>query len=52
MLAHYMRILSDTCRKVSGRAINIHHSFLPSFKGANPYAQARGVKLIRRQRTT
>src|ERR1019366_7417378 len=49
VLARYMRILSDaTCRKLSGRAINIHHSFLPSFKGANPYAQAyaRGVKLI------
>ena len=49
VLARYMRILSDaTCRTLSGRAINIHHSFLPSFKGANPYAQAyaRGVKLI------
>jgi formyltetrahydrofolate deformylase len=49
VLARYMRILSDkTCRQLSGRAINIHHSFLPSFKGANPYAQAyaRGVKLI------
>jgi formyltetrahydrofolate deformylase len=49
VLARYMRILSDaTCRRLSGRAINIHHSFLPSFKGANPYAQAyaRGVKLI------
>jgi formyltetrahydrofolate deformylase len=49
VLARYMRILSDaTTRKLSGRAINIHHSFLPSFKGANPYAQAyaRGVKLI------
>ena len=49
VLARYMRILSDvTCRHLSGRAINIHHSFLPSFKGANPYAQAyaRGVKLI------
>jgi formyltetrahydrofolate deformylase len=49
VLARYMRILSDgTARKLSGRAINIHHSFLPSFKGANPYAQAyaRGVKLI------
>ena len=49
VLARYMRILSDpTCRSLSGRAINIHHSFLPSFKGANPYAQAyaRGVKLI------
>jgi formyltetrahydrofolate deformylase len=49
VLARYMRILSDgTARRLSGRAINIHHSFLPSFKGANPYAQAyaRGVKLI------
>jgi formyltetrahydrofolate deformylase len=49
VLARYMRILSDaTCRQLTGHAINIHHSFLPSFKGANPYAQAyaRGVKLI------
>jgi formyltetrahydrofolate deformylase len=49
VLARYMRILSDaTCRRLTGRAINIHHSFLPSFKGANPYGQAyaRGVKLI------
>jgi formyltetrahydrofolate deformylase len=49
VLARYMRILSDrVCRRLSGRAINIHHSFLPSFKGAHPYAQAyaRGVKLI------
>jgi formyltetrahydrofolate deformylase len=49
VLARYMQILSDDlCRKLSGRAINIHHSFLPSFKGAKPYAQAhdRGVKLI------
>jgi len=49
VLARYMRILSeDLCRRLAGRAINIHHSFLPSFKGANPYAQAyaRGVKLI------
>jgi formyltetrahydrofolate deformylase len=49
VLARYMQILSDDlCRKVSGRAINIHHSFLPSFKGAKPYYQAheRGVKLI------
>ena len=39
---------TDTCKALSGRAINIHHSFLPSFKGANPYAQAhaRGVKLV------
>jgi formyltetrahydrofolate deformylase len=44
-----MRILSaPTCAVLAGRAINIHHSFLPSFKGAHPYAQAyaRGVKLI------
>jgi formyltetrahydrofolate deformylase len=49
ILARYMQILSnDLCRKLSGRAINIHHSFLPSFKGAKPYYQAhdRGVKLI------
>ena len=49
ILARYMQILSDDlCRKLSGRAINIHHSFLPSFKGAKPYHQAhdRGVKLI------
>jgi formyltetrahydrofolate deformylase len=49
VLARYMQVLSDTlCRKMSGRIINIHHSFLPSFKGANPYKQAyeRGVKLI------
>jgi formyltetrahydrofolate deformylase len=49
VLARYMQILSDDlCRKLSGRAINIHHSFLPSFKGARPYhqAHARGVKLI------
>ena len=49
VLARYMQILSpDMCRALSGRAINIHHSFLPGFKGANPYAQAhtRGVKLI------
>ena len=49
ILARYMQILSDDfCRKLSGRAINIHHSFLPSFKGARPYYQAheRGVKLI------
>jgi formyltetrahydrofolate deformylase len=49
VLARYMQILSDElCRKLSGRAINIHHSFLPSFKGAKPYYQAhdRGVKLI------
>ena len=49
VLARYMQILSDKmCQKMSGRIINIHHSFLPSFKGANPYKQAyeRGVKLI------
>lgn len=49
VLARYMQILSDAvCKKMSGRVINIHHSFLPSFKGANPYKQAyeRGVKLI------
>lgn len=49
VLARYMQVLSDTmCEKLSGRAINIHHSFLPSFKGAKPYRQAfdRGVKLI------
>lgn len=49
VLARYMQILSDAmCQKMSGRIINIHHSFLPSFKGANPYKQAyeRGVKLI------
>jgi formyltetrahydrofolate deformylase len=49
VLARYMQILSDDlCRQLSGRAINIHHSFLPSFKGAKPYHQAhdRGVKLV------
>ena len=49
VLARYMQILSDECcTALHGRAINIHHSFLPSFKGARPYAQAhaRGVKLI------
>ncbi|WP_250509784.1 formyltetrahydrofolate deformylase [Caballeronia sp. GACF4] len=49
ILARYMQILSgDTSRKLKGRAINIHHSFLPGFKGAKPYHQAhtRGVKLI------
>ena len=49
VLARYMQILSPgLCRALAGRAINIHHSFLPSFKGARPYAQAhrRGVKLI------
>ncbi|MGV9304453.1 formyltetrahydrofolate deformylase [Nonomuraea sp. NPDC003727] len=49
VLARYMQVLSaDLCEKLAGRAINIHHSFLPSFKGAKPYHQAhdRGVKLI------
>ena len=49
VLARYMQVLSDDlCRKLGGRAINIHHSFLPGFKGAKPYHQAfaRGVKLI------
>ncbi len=49
VLARYMQILSpEFCRALAGRAINIHHSFLPSFKGARPYyqAHARGVKLI------
>ena len=49
VLARYMQVLSDDlCRRLDGRIINIHHSFLPSFKGARPYAQAhdRGVKLI------
>ncbi len=48
VLARYMQILSDNlCKQLSGRAINIHHSFLPGFKGAKPYHQAheRGVKL-------
>ena len=49
VLARYMQILSnDMCQALNGRAINIHHSFLPSFKGAKPYHQAfaKGVKLI------
>lgn len=49
VLARYMQVLSDdACRRLAGRAINIHHSFLPGFKGAKPYHQAyaRGVKLI------
>ena len=49
VLARYMQVLSnDLCTQLAGRAINIHHSFLPSFKGAKPYYQAhdRGVKLI------
>ncbi|WP_413808889.1 formyltetrahydrofolate deformylase [Streptomyces sp. OE57] len=49
VLARYMQVLSDDlCKELSGKIINIHHSFLPSFKGAKPYhqAHARGVKLI------
>jgi formyltetrahydrofolate deformylase len=49
VLARYMQVLSDeACARLEGRAINIHHSFLPSFKGARPYHQAfdRGVKLV------
>ncbi len=49
VLARYMQVLSPAlCASLTGRAINIHHSFLPSFKGANPYRQAhaRGVKII------
>ena len=49
VLARYMQVLSeDLCQRLAGRVINIHHSFLPGFKGAKPYAQAhaRGVKLI------
>ena len=49
VLARYMQVLSDDlCRALEGRAINIHHSMLPSFKGARPYYQAyeRGVKLV------
>lgn len=49
VLARYMQVLGpDTCTRLAGRAINIHHSFLPSFRGARPYEQAhaRGVKLI------
>ncbi|MBP6015017.1 MAG: formyltetrahydrofolate deformylase [Alphaproteobacteria bacterium] len=49
VLARYMQVLSaDACGRLAGRCINIHHSFLPGFKGANPYQQAhtRGVKLI------
>ena len=49
VLARYMQVLSDQlCQKMSGKIINIHHSFLPSFKGAKPYHQAydRGVKII------
>ncbi len=49
VLARYMQVLSDDlCRHLAGRAINIHHSFLPGFKGARPYHQAheRRVKLV------
>jgi formyltetrahydrofolate deformylase len=49
VLARYMQVLSESlCRELAGRVINIHHSFLPGFKGAKPYSQAhaRGVKLI------
>ena len=49
VLARYMQVLSDSlCRALAGKSINIHHSFLPSFKGAKPYSQAhdRGVKII------
>ena len=49
VLARYMQVLSDDlCRTLAGKVINIHHSFLPSFKGAKPYHQAyeRGVKLV------
>ena len=49
VLARYMQVLSDrACQELEGRAINIHHSFLPSFKGSRPYQQAfeRGVKLV------
>jgi formyltetrahydrofolate deformylase len=49
VLARYMQVLSnDLCKELEGRAINIHHSMLPSFKGARPYHQAyaRGVKLV------
>jgi formyltetrahydrofolate deformylase len=49
VLARFMQVLSDDlCKQLEGRAINIHHSFLPSFKGAKPYHQAfdRGVKLV------
>ncbi len=49
ILARYMQVLSDdVCRKLNGRVINIHHSFLPGFKGAKPYHRAyeRGVKMV------
>ena len=51
VLARYMQVLSDAvCQRMSGRIINIHHSFLPSFKGANPYKQAfeRGFQSFHR----
>ena len=54
VLARYMQVLSQSlCEELAGRAINIHHSFLPSFKGAKPYHQAyaRGVKLIESRRS-
>ena len=49
VLARYMQVLSpDICKSLEGKVINIHHSFLPSFKGARPYNQAylKGVKII------
>ncbi len=49
VLARYMQVLTaETCEKLAGRCINIHHAFLPGFKGARPYHRAheRGVKLI------
>ena len=49
VLARYMQVLSpNLCKKLKGKIINIHHSFLPSFKGARPYQQAymKGVKII------
>lgn len=55
VLARYMQVLSDDlCKQLSGRIINIHHSFLPSFKGAKPYhqAHARGSSSSARRRTT
>ncbi|BAS13550.1 formyltetrahydrofolate deformylase [Arthrobacter sp. Hiyo8] len=55
VLARYMQVLSnELCSELNGKAINIHHSFLPSFKGAKPYhqAHARGVKIIGPLRTT
>jgi formyltetrahydrofolate deformylase len=55
VLARYMQIFSDDmCKRLHGRAVNIHHSFLPGFKGAKPYHQAhtRGVKLMARPHTS